>query len=762
MRSVDTASLLGAAMPHLETRSDLEMEGLDSGLTAGLLSGVAVRYQITKGGQPSTDAHSSSIRSSFFGLLPREPRRRPMSLPHKGVARDLANAFFRCVNPYTPVLHHGEFQKLLDELYSNPTGQHLPLKLYTVFIVFAIGAAKSNKSDRESSPMFHDYNGLPRGKRRRLSVSPYTPEDYKESAMAYLDSYMSEVPSFNFLARLEELQAVLLLCIFTLLKPGIPTLTSLLDMAIHSATDLRLYSDHSSMADINSESFFKTIKSHSPSKSSIQELRRRLWWSLYSLERLVAPYLDRPFFTPDEVITTRFPDLVDKHLYSKNGTHECFQTSQIYNHITHHHLKLRCLQSEIHRMIQYQYALLAQRDQPLEHRWKAPPFLKGPYTFNSWRSKMIERLDEWRRSIPRHFDTKLDSYRALLELEYWQTTITLYRRGISIPEDLVQVASLNNLMSESTTETVDERNKICFVMAHACQRVIEIYREMQLSAFSSSHIAYLATDWIFIAGESRSYAFVFISDYDYLTQASGSFFLFSVWNSSELVDELSFQTLDSTLLTTTAILQSFEFEYPAAKLFRGNFEKMSAKTVQHYSTTKSFRKKTLQLFSQDLYCHSYNDSFQQSTQRSIHSTIFELNTLTGSREEILKQFDHLSPVSRFSWVSEDGIDSSVSTSDLSSALPLTVESSEDVCSDSVKETKKARLLSPNSDILKGHSVFSVLEWDFPHETPWTSFDDRSSLEGSGVRAGILNSELGESSWDDNLVEWTDPVPSPKN
>ncbi|KAJ5718586.1 C6 transcription factor (UaY) [Penicillium malachiteum] len=480
--SVDAANLFDAAIPHFDATSDLEV---DSGLTSGLLSGVAVRYQIAKGGQPSSDGNISVIRSSFFGLLARQSKRNPVDLPRKGVAGDLADIFFRYVNPYTPVLHPRDFQELLDELYFNPTGQHSPLKVYTAFMVFAIGAAKSkNQSDCDNFQTFH---GLPKGKRRRLSATAYTSDDYKDSAMAYLNSYMSKVRSCNFLTRLEELQAVLLLCIFTLLKPGVPTLASLLDVAIHSAMDLRLHSDHSSLTDIDSESSFSNIKSHFTSQSYIQELRRRLWWSLYSLERLVAPCLDRPFFIPDEAITTRFPDFVNNSLWSDNGLDDCFQSSQIYNQVTHHHLKLRCLQSEIHRMIQYQHALLAERDQPLEHRWKAPPFLKGPYTFNSWRSKMAERLDEWRLSIPRYSEAKLDLCRALMELEYWQTTIALYRRSISIPEDLCPVLSLDTLMSEFTTETVKERNAICSCMAHACQRVIEIYREMQLSGFS--HIA---------------------------------------------------------------------------------------------------------------------------------------------------------------------------------------------------------------------------------------------------------------------------------
>ncbi|KAJ5712404.1 positive regulator of purine utilization [Penicillium malachiteum] len=140
LHSVDAANLFDVAMPHFDATSDLEV---DSGLTSGLLSGVAVRYQLTKGGQPSKDGYISLIRSSFVGLLPRQSSSKPMDLPRKGVARDLADTFFRYVNPYTPVLHHGDFQEFLDELYSNPTGQHLPLKLHTAFMVFAIGAAKS-------------------------------------------------------------------------------------------------------------------------------------------------------------------------------------------------------------------------------------------------------------------------------------------------------------------------------------------------------------------------------------------------------------------------------------------------------------------------------------------------------------------------------------------------------------------------------------------------------------------------------------------
>jgi len=43
----------------------------------------------------------------------------------------------------------------------------------------------------------------------------------------------------------------------------------------------------------------------------IRDMRRRLWWCVYSFDRLVSTCVGRPFGITDQVITTEWPSVLD-------------------------------------------------------------------------------------------------------------------------------------------------------------------------------------------------------------------------------------------------------------------------------------------------------------------------------------------------------------------------------------------------------------------------------------------------------------------
>lgn len=491
-----SVSNVPSVLSHAFSKAESETAAL--AIIPKLLSGVAVRHEILKGTGSSNGFDSSFIRGSLSGSLFGESNGEPSALPSQTEADDLIKAFFKFVKPYTPVLSRSHLQSIIRSIYCSGKKDVSPFNLYIAYIVFAIGAASkgSDYSNFDSRRSTSGYCTVSDRKRRKVSNTPCAAESYKDSAMSYLNSYLGASSPSGQLARLEELQAIVLLCIFALLVPTSLPLGNLIELAMRSATDLRLYSDYDTTAEFSTRG-----PEHDERRAAfsgegwIQELRRRLWWSVYSLERMIAPYMNRPFFIPDEVITAHFPSLRDDRIVTKEGIipepHSCNKN------MTHHHLKLRCLQSEIHRMIQYQQASQAGAKDASERLTKLPSFLKGSSTLGSWRRDMMKRLSEWRTLTP--MEPIVESFGVVMELEYWQSVISLYRHSISIPEGLLQHYYFETSVSRPKVEASEDIDEIHLIMANACQRVIHLYREIQLLGLPT--VAYLATDWVFVAGK---------------------------------------------------------------------------------------------------------------------------------------------------------------------------------------------------------------------------------------------------------------------
>jgi hypothetical protein len=134
----------------------------------------------------------------------------------------------------------GEFMKMFERAYEADDARlRTPWELYILNIIFAIGSGivvrdsgdkKENREDMQTKL----------GKQCQ-------PDEYHASAVVHLESFLSS-PIFNSIAAgfsggIEQLQAVLLLAGFTLLRPVAPGLWYITRVAVRLAVDIGLYSE---------------------------------------------------------------------------------------------------------------------------------------------------------------------------------------------------------------------------------------------------------------------------------------------------------------------------------------------------------------------------------------------------------------------------------------------------------------------------------------------------------------------------------------
>jgi hypothetical protein len=154
--------------------------------------------------------------------------------PDRELAERLVDLYFEHANPQMPILHRGDFMELLDRTYELEEKNRSPRAQYVLNIVFAIGAGiifddKSQGSDDENRANRNRASST--SKRQRLSSHQYQPEEYHASAIVHLESFLGSSSSEGF-GGLEELQAVLLLASFALLRPVAPGLWYIVGVAM--------------------------------------------------------------------------------------------------------------------------------------------------------------------------------------------------------------------------------------------------------------------------------------------------------------------------------------------------------------------------------------------------------------------------------------------------------------------------------------------------------------------------------------------------
>jgi len=467
--------------------------------------------------QTATGSGAGSMRDSFFGLQTK-PMMKRASFPNRELAERLVDLYFEHANPQMPILHRGDFMELLDRTYQLKEQDRSPRALYVLNIVFAIGAGiifedKPQDSDDESRAGRDQSSST--SKRPRLSDHQYQPEEYHASAIVHLESFLGSSSSEGF-GGLEELQAVLLLASFALLRPVAPGLWYIVGVAMRLAVDLGLHYEDGVGLDSGSKDG-NQVQSHIDARERgrrewVRDLRRRLWWCVYSFDRLVATCVGRPFGISDQAISTEFPSMIDDKYITKSGLLTPPHGAPTYKHVAFQYFKLRLLQSEIHDVLQYQQTRAIRRRSPgssviFPIAEVTSPFLQGFDSFRSWRHDVHRRLVEWHETAPTRADTGVRFSIELLELNYWQAIILLYQQSLTVPAELAgELTPADDVPSPSflNVDEDDEEDHVYVNVAEAGQKVIRIYR--QLHRVRLLNYTYLATHHIFMAGISFLYA----------------------------------------------------------------------------------------------------------------------------------------------------------------------------------------------------------------------------------------------------------------
>ncbi|PYH45700.1 uncharacterized protein BP01DRAFT_423122 [Aspergillus saccharolyticus JOP 1030-1] len=536
----------------------------------------------------ATGTAGSTMRDSFFGLQTR-PTMKCAAFPDRDLAERLANLYFEHANAQIPILHRTDFMDMLERTYAVDEKERSPRSLYTLNIVFAIGAGIifEDKPSGDVKPEGRDHSPSSSSKRPRLASHQHQPEEYHASAIINLESFLGNTASGDGSGALEELQAVLLLASFALLRPVAPGLWYIVGVAMRLAVDLGLhYEDGTEIDTPGDESISKRAQSKSTDKTTkqvdtrelgrrqwVRDLRRRLWWCVYSLDRLVSCCVGRPFGISDQAISTEFPSAFEDKYITKSGIVAPPEGTPSYKHAAHHYFKLRVLQSEIQDVLQHQQARFLRQRSPYPVRRPIrsdimSPFLQGFDSFHSWRKDVHRRLAEWQQSAPTRRDTGVQFSVEFLELNYWQAVIMLYQQSLTVPPELadeVMPAEDVSSPSFSNVDEVEDEDEIYYKVAEAGQKVIRIYRQMHRVRLVN--YTYLATHHIFMAGIS---------------------FLYAIWHSALVRSRLTLDEVDFTVLAATSVLGDLMHKCPPAEACRDAFERMSKATVQMCLSTTGF------------------------------------------------------------------------------------------------------------------------------------------------------------------------------
>lgn len=453
---------------------------------------------------PPTEAWT---RESFFGLCIKS-NVNYAPFPDKELGIRLANFYFEHANPQFPILHRGEFMGLLERADASTDQPRSPLSLYMLNMVFAIGAGiiveASPSPDHTASVNRHRQDPVSDTLKKPATGQPRHPEEYHASAMMHLESYLGSEPSRDrtrgLVVRLEELQAVLLLAGLALLRPIAPGLWYIDGVAMRLAIDLGLYSEEETGLHENRDGPSLTkvdgaglrlapsplIEPREPGRQEwTRGLRRRLWWCTYSIDRLVSTCVGRPCGIMDQVITTEFPSVLDDADITVVGfrTRSEDYVKPTHKRLFHHYIRLRLLQSEILQVLhanQAQKLRASDRSRNDSCLWSSfpSPFLQGFPSFDFWRRDIHRRLLDWKEGAPLQQDIGVQFPVELLELDYLQAVMMLYRPALNVlvsfldySRDPVSPMPISPGGDEDETENFLQ-------LAEASQMVLNLYRRL--------------------------------------------------------------------------------------------------------------------------------------------------------------------------------------------------------------------------------------------------------------------------------------------
>ncbi|KAK4176710.1 fungal-specific transcription factor domain-containing protein [Triangularia setosa] len=514
-------------------------------------------YKPPAAGGNGVAGQTTSMRDSFFGLHTK-PTIHPATFPSKELGLKLINLYFEHANPQMPVVHRVDFMQMFEQAYAEGAEKvRGSRELYCLNMVFAIGAGiilAESKGDQ--------------------GTKQCQPEEYHASAIVHLEACLGSGGG------LEELQAVLLLANFALLRPVPPGLWYIIGVAVRLAVDLGLHYEDGKDVDAGlnggGEQQKESLASERGRREYTRDMRRRLWWCTYSFDRLVSVCVGRPFGISDQVITTEFPSLLDDKYITPTGFLEAPPNAPTYKLVAHHYFRLRLLQSEISQVLQYQQARIARdfgqnQKNPHMHTSLPSPFLTRFDSFRSWRINIDKRLYEWKMTAPKKQDTGVAFLTDFLDLNYWQAIIMLYRQSLSVPEMFegeYHTAKEVESPSVYSVELREDEDRVYLKVAEAGQKILRLYRQLHLAGLVNH--TYLTTHHLFVAGIS---------------------YLYAIWHSPIVRSRLSMDEVDFTILAATSVFTDLMDKCPPAEACRDAFDRTVKATLKMVNARGGFGQK---------------------------------------------------------------------------------------------------------------------------------------------------------------------------
>ncbi|KAH8881001.1 hypothetical protein GQ53DRAFT_668744 [Thozetella sp. PMI_491] len=511
-------------------------------------------------GNNSSAGAGTSMRDSFFGLHTK-PTIHPAPFPDRELGLKLVTLYFEHANPQIPVLHKGAFMHMFEQAYAEEGRVRGPRELYMLNMVFAIGGGiiMSDPVKNEPGP--------------RSSSKQCPPEEYHASAIVHLEACLG-----NSGGGLEELQAVLLLANFALLRPVPPGLWYIIGVAVRLAVDLGLHYEDGKDIDVGLGDAMAApndnLAKERGRREYVRDMRRRLWWCTYSFDRLVSVCVGRPFGVSDQVVTTEFPSLLEDKYITPSGFLEKTDTNEpTYKLVAYHYFRLRLLQSEILQVLQFQQAQIARaggqnQKNAYMHTHLPSPFLSKFDSFRSWRIDIDKRLWQWKGASPKRSETGVAFSTEFLELNYWQAVIMLYRQSLSVPamfEGEYHTSNEVNSPNSYPRELREDEERVYLKVAEAGQKILRLYRQLHLVGLVN--YTYLATHHLFMAGIS---------------------YLYAIWHSPIVRSRLTMDEVDFTILAANSVFGDLVDKCPPAEACRDAFDRTAKATIKMANSTGGF------------------------------------------------------------------------------------------------------------------------------------------------------------------------------
>ncbi|KAF2027757.1 hypothetical protein EK21DRAFT_50905, partial [Setomelanomma holmii] len=339
------------------------------------------RFLLAKSSQknvwPVSRAESSASQSIINDLI--DAVQGPLPFPNQSLVDRLCKAYFDTIHPQWPVLHEPSFRAAVDKMLSERvtnagSRQEDPHVSFHLYMVLAISATiLSHRSKRQ-----------------------FSGESYCLSALQYFDQ-------LNLQSSIQGLQCMLLLLIFTFHNPHMRlSIWHLNYQCVAAVVDLGLQ---------------RNVTASSGISLVDQEMRTRLFWTVYTLDRSISTMMGRPIGLRDEACELRLPnDLDEEDLPGPAptvGSASCIA-------ISIHFFKLAKLNSEL----KYVANSIVR---------EAPSYAYPPITdILAWQRDMLSRFDEWSSRFPR--DVSGNTYmETLCEIRYHAMKVLLLRPSPAIP-----------------------------------------------------------------------------------------------------------------------------------------------------------------------------------------------------------------------------------------------------------------------------------------------------------------------------------------